>query len=317
MLYFWRYIDKSTTMRRVIFLVLLAGLFSTSVKAQQVPLYSQYLLNGFLLNPGMAGCESYIPVRLTARQQWTGIDGAPSTQAISAHSPIMRQKMGVGGYIFNDKFGPISQTGVQLSYAYHLQLNREMKLGLGLSFKAFQLSMNETDLIQIDQGDPSITGASESTFVPDADFGAYLYTKKFYVGLAATQLVQYKLKLGDVNVESTNQTIRHYYLNGGYKIDINNDFMVEPSVLLKGTERTPFQLDINAQVYYKKNYWLGFSYRTAQAAIVLVGFKVDKFYLGYSFDYTFSNLKNYSTGSHEILLGVNIGEGANKGNSLI
>ncbi len=304
-------------MKKSLFFALVISLFASSLSAQQVPLYSQYMLNGFLLNPGMAGSVDYIPIRLTARQQWTGIDGAPSTQAISAHSGIMRQKMGIGGYIFNDKFGPISQTGLQLSYAYHLQLTREMKLGLGLSFKAFQLSLNESDLTVIDAGDPSITGASESTFIPDADFGAYLYTKKYYAGLAATQLVQYKIKLGDTQVESSNQTIRHYYLMGGYKIDINKEFMVEPSLLLKGTERTPFQVDINAKVFYKKNYWLGFSYRTAQAAIVLIGFKVDKFYLGYSFDYTFSNLKNYSTGSHEILLGFNIGEGANRGNSLI
>ena len=304
-------------MKKTLFFALVISLFTVSLRAQQVPLYSQYMLNGFLLNPAMAGSVDYIPIRLTARQQWTGIEGAPSTQAISAHSAIMRQKMGIGGYIFNDKFGPISQTGLQLSYAYHLKLNREMKLGLGLSFKAFQLSMNESDLTVIDQGDPSVTGASESTFVPDADFGAYLYTKKYSVGLAATQLVQYKIKLGDTQVESSNQTIRHYYLTGGYKIDINKDFMVEPSLLLKGTERTPFQVDINAKVFYKKDYWLGFSYRTAQAAIVLIGFKVDKFFLGYSFDYTFSNLKNYSTGSHEILLGFNLGEGANRGNSLI
>ncbi len=304
-------------MKKTLFLVSVITLFATSLSAQQVPLYSQYMLNGFLLNPGIAGSVNYIPIRLTARQQWTGIEGAPSTQAISAHSPIMRQKMGIGGYIFNDKFGPISQTGLQLSYAYHLQLTREMKLGLGLSFKAFQLSLNESDLTVIDQGDPSVSGASESTFVPDADFGAYLYTKKYYAGLSATQLIQYKIKLGDTQIESSNQTIRHYYLMGGYKIDINKDFMVEPSLLLKGTEVTPWQVDINAKVFYKKNYWLGFSYRTAQAAIVLIGFKVDKFYLGYSFDYTFSNLKNYSTGSHEILIGYNLGEGANRGNSLI
>ncbi|HIE15977.1 MAG TPA: type IX secretion system membrane protein PorP/SprF [Bacteroidales bacterium] len=316
MLYLWE-LKKGQIMKKLLFSALTIILLLPSVKAQQIPLYSQYMLNGFLLNPGMAGSVNYIPIRLTARQQWTGIDGAPSTQAISAHSSIMRQKMGVGGYIFNDKFGPISQTGLQLSYAYHLQLNREMKLGLGLSFKAFQLSLNESDLVVIDQGDPSVTGATESTFVPDADFGAYLYTKKYNVGLAVTQLVQYKIKLGDTQIESSNQTIRHYYLTGGYKFDINQDFMVEPSLLFKATERTPMQLDINAKVFYKKNYWLGFSYRTAQAAIVLIGFKVDKFILGYSFDYTFSNLKNYSTGSHEILIGYNLGEGANKGNSLI
>jgi type IX secretion system PorP/SprF family membrane protein len=98
---------------------------------------------------------------------------------------------------------------------------------------------------------------------------------------------------------------------------LSEQFELEPSVLVKGTERTPFQVDFNAKAYYKKSYWLGVSYRSSNDIVAMIGFKVSKFYMGYSFDYTTTNIKNYSSGSHEIMIGFNIKEGAQKGSSLI
>jgi len=298
-----------------LFLLIATILIDLSVNAQQLPLYSQYMMNSFLLNPGITGSTGYIPIRLTVRQQWTGIEDAPSTQALSANGLIGKQNMGIGGYIFNDKFGPISSTGIQASYAYHLRINKEIKLGLGLSISAFQFKMNGADLHPLDASDQALTGNAESTFVPDANFGAYLYSNKFFVGLSGAQLTQYKIKLNE-ELAGSNQMIRHYYLLGGYQFEVSKEFDIQPSVLIKGTEHTPFQLDVNVKTFYKKNYWLGFSYRTSDAAIVLIGFKVNRFHLGYAFDYTFSNLSHYSTGSHEIMLGVNLGN-KNKGNRLL
>lgn len=57
----------------------------TDLYAQQLPLYSQYMMNSFLLNPAIAGSVDYFPVILTARRQWVGINNGPSTQAISTH----------------------------------------------------------------------------------------------------------------------------------------------------------------------------------------------------------------------------------------
>jgi len=290
-------------------------LIGLSVNAQQLPLYSQYMMNSFLLNPGITGSTGYIPIRLTVRQQWTGIEDAPATQALSANGLIGKQNMGIGGYIFNDKFGPISSTGIQASYAYHLRINKEIKLGLGLSLSAFQFKIDGGDLHPLDASDQALTGTTESTFVPDANFGAYLYSNKFFVGLSGAQLTQYKIKLKE-ELAGNNQMIRHYYLLGGYQFEVSKEIDIQPSVLIKGTEHTPFQLDVNVKTFYKKNYWLGFSYRTSDAAIMLIGFKVNRFYLGYAFDYTFSNLVHYSTGSHEIMLGVNLGV-KNKGNRLL
>ncbi len=291
------------------------ALFSIT-KAQQLPLYSQYMMNGFLLNPAMAGSVDYVPVRLTARQQWTGIKDAPSTQAISAHGLLNNQKMGVGGYIFNDHFGPISNTGIQASYAYHIPISGEMKLGLGISFSAFQFKIDESNLHAIDNNDAALTGATEKVFVPDANFGAYLYSDRFFVGLSGAQLIQYKIKLND-QLAGNNQMIRHYYLTGGYTFSLNDDFNVQPSLMIKGTEKSPINLDFNIKAIYKQNYWLGISYRTSESIVAILGLKVDRYYIGYAFDYTFSTIKNYSSGSHEIMIGINLGEGANHGSSLL
>ncbi|HBS87323.1 MAG TPA: hypothetical protein DEA97_12250, partial [Bacteroidales bacterium] len=163
----------------------------TASQAQQLPLYSQYMMNGFLLNPAMAGSVDYIPLRITARQQWVGITDAPATYAISGHSKI-GDAMGVGGYIFTDMFGPIQRTGAQGSYAYHLKLGSETKLGLGLSLSAFQYSLDESQLDLLEEGDNAVTYGTETVFVPDANFGAYLYGEKYFAGLAAQQLVQFK-----------------------------------------------------------------------------------------------------------------------------
>ncbi len=289
-----------------------------SVNAQQLPLYSQYMFNGFLLNPGIAGSVDYFPIRLTARQQWTGIKDAPSTQALSAHYLFESQKLGVGGFVFNDKFGPLSETGIQASFAYHLPLEGiNSKLGIGLAFKAFQFKFDESELVTIDDNDMAVTHGKIAKFVPDADFGLYLYGERYYVGVSATQLIQFKIDLGDSNLVDQNKIIRHYYSLAGYRFSLNDNFDVEPSVLVKGTMQSPWQVDFNVKAIYKSMYWLGVSYRSSKDLVAMVGFKVKKFYIGYAFDYTFSNISKYSNGSHEILIGFNVFEGKNKGSSLI
>jgi len=294
--------------------VLLLGLMSG--KAQQLPLYSQYLLNDFLLNPAIAGTQNYIPIRLTGRYQYVGFDGAPKTFALAAHSPIMREKMGVGGFLFRDQIGAVSQTGLQLSYSYHMPLNDQIKLSMGLGFRAFQYVLNETPVTYIDE-DNNITTSNQTTFVPDADFGLYLYSDRWFAGFSAAQLIQYKIKLGDVDVQSQSSTARHFFLSGGYKFDAGQDFQIQPSFLVKATASTPVNVDLNVKATYQKNYWAGLSFRSDKSLITMFGVKYQIYMLGFAYDYSFSDIKNYSSGSFEIVLGVNFGEGANRGSSLL
>lgn len=304
-------------MKRIVYFstIFVLLLLSGTIQAQQMPLYSQYMMNGFLLNPGMTGSVDYIPLRLTVRQQWVGIEDAPSTQAISGSYLLNNKQFGVGGYLYNDMFGPMRQTGLQVSAAYHIPLSFDAKLGIGLGMRGFQFEFDESKAVLIDEYDPVVDGNKETAYAPDADFGVYLYdnNNKYYAGFSATQLIQLDLNLGSATQSSM---VRHYYLLGGYKFTLSDKFDLEPSILLKGTESTPFNLDFNLKAYYSKNYWFGVSYRTGQDIIAMIGLKYNKILFGYSFDYPFSNINNYSSGSHEIMIGFNIGEG-DVGSSLL
>jgi len=304
-------------MKKILLTGAIIFLISKLVIAQQSPMYSQYTLNPFLINPAIAGSVNYTPITLTARQQWLGIKDAPSTQVISGYTPIKSMNIGIGGYIFNDGFGSINNTGFQGSFAYHLRLDGiKSKLGIGVGFSAFEYKLDERNLELIDDYDPSITNSVYNDFAADANAGLYLYGDKYYIGASANQLLQFKIKLGN-NDNPDNKLVRHYYLFGGYKFGLGNNFDLEPSVFVKSTERTPFQVDGNLKLYFKKDYWLGASYRSDEDIVGLIGFKIKKIYFGYAFDYSFKKIQNYSNGSHEIMIGINLGEKSGGGKSLL
>ena len=140
-------------MKKTCFLLFTVVVFTAAVYSQQLPLFSNYISNSFLYNPGVTGSLFHMPVSLNIRQQWSSIPDAPSTQVISIHSKIKRTQTGIGGYFFNDRFGPISQTGIQASYAYHLSITKDIKLGLGLSLSAFQFKINKYNLSAIDDNE--------------------------------------------------------------------------------------------------------------------------------------------------------------------
>jgi len=294
-------------------LIILAGLYALP---QQVPLYSQYMHNGFLLNPGIAGTETYVPIRLMGRKQWWGIEDSPQTFALSAHTLLKNQKMGLGGFIYNDMFGPVSSTGLQVSYAYHLDITTTTRLGMGISASAFQYKMDTRDFIVLDEGkdDPMLQGGVESTFVPDANFGLYLYHHKFFVALSAMQILQLNINLGD---QKSKGMVRHYFAYTGYKFKLSEEYAIEPSGLIKTTERTQIQADANLKVYYKEDYWGGFSYRHLDAVIIMAGMKYKKMIFGVSYDYTMSKLKQFTFGSTEIVIGYNLFEGTGAGSSIL
>jgi len=318
-------------MRKILIILSILSLTIGTAVSQQEPIYSQYTMNQFLLNPAFAGSEGYTSFNLTARQQWLGFDGAPSTQAISGQTRITKTsyvsksrsvrkrtkrrrpsgRIGVGGYIYNDQNGPIGRTGLEGTYAYHLFVN-DGQLSLGLSISAYQFRVNTDELKFSEGSDPLLNTARESMIIPDGSVGIYYTYFPFYIGLSAKNLFQASIKFGSDNSFGDYQQLRNYYLTTGYKYDMGNDFEIEPSVLLKTTEAFNLQADISIKGYYKRDYWLGFSYRTGNAFITMVGVKVDRLYFGYAFDYSLNDIQRISYGSHEIMIGVKLGDNSKR-----
>ncbi|MEA1875084.1 MAG: type IX secretion system membrane protein PorP/SprF [Bacteroidota bacterium] len=301
-------------MKRFLLIFIFLGL-SYSLLAQQLPLYSQYMFNKLLINPAITGSEDAISIRLTARQQWVGIDNAPSTQIVSGHYQLRNKTMGVGGMIFADRFGPESRTGIQANYAYILPIfNKSTSLAFGLSFQVFQYQMNYNQLITIEADDPAINYNKENNWLPESDFGLYLYGEKYYVGISANQMIELQMKIGGEYAEM-NTLKRHYHMLMGYQAQVSQIFELEPSALIKATASTPAQLDLNLKAIYKKDYWAGVSYRTSGDIVCLIGLTINEFEFGFATDFATSNLSHYQSGSFELLLGYKIGQTQNIGRS--
>jgi type IX secretion system PorP/SprF family membrane protein len=293
-------------MHRIIYTLSILLLFSAlveKVSAQQLPQISQYMENDYVINPAVAGTEQYFDVNFMSRQQWVGITDAPRTFTLSLAAPMKNEKMGLGGYIYADNAGPTRRTGFQLSYSYILTLNESLKLSLAASGGLQQFAIDGSQITLTNSDDPALYGEKRADLLFDAKFGAYLYHEDFYVGVTFPQLLQNQLDLYDSN-NSISRLEDHYYLTAGYKYEINETFTVEPSVMVKYTQPVPLKIDASARVFYQNMIWLGASYRNNDAIVAMAGYEYQEtLSIGYSYDFTTSNLQNYSSGTHEIVLG--------------
>ncbi|MBL4669520.1 MAG: type IX secretion system membrane protein PorP/SprF [Flavobacteriales bacterium] len=286
----------------IISLLLLCG---SSLFSQQLPHFSQYFLNDFLINPAVAGSRGYFEGVSTHRYQWEGITDAPRTYTLSVHGPTKNRKMGLGGYIFTDIVGPTRRTGFNASYAYHLNVNEKLKLSLGINAGILQFMIDGSKITLRDQDDVILTNGVQSELVPDAGFGLYLYHKKYYFGFSAPQLLNTKVEFFDEGKNPTGTLPSHFFATGGYKFQATDDFVVEPIVFIKYVSPAPIQIEGTIKITYKEKIWISGTYRDKDAITASLGFFLNNsFTIAYAHDFTTTNLKNYSNGTHELMIGA-------------
>lgn len=282
-------------------LVLLVG----SLSAQQLPQYSQYMLNELAINPAVSGKDEYTDMRSNIRHQWIGITDAPRTYMLAIHGPIQSKNMGLGMNLFTDIVGPTRRTGLNFSYAYHLKLEEDMHLSMGLSAGILQWGIDGSKLILREEGDQGLLNTYQTTYVPDFGAGLYFHKKdEYYVGFSVPQLYQAPIALYSGSNKSS-RLAAQINLNGAYKFKLGDDFKIEPSFLLKYERPAPVKLDIGVRGIYQEQVWLGLGYRHHDALSALVGYMYKNYLMiGYSFDFTTTNIKKYSSGTHEVMLGI-------------
>jgi type IX secretion system PorP/SprF family membrane protein len=286
----------------LIVLFLFVGCIAT---AQQLPQFSQYMINDYVINPAIAGTKPYFEAKLNQRHQWAGIDDAPRTYTLSVNGPLKSRKVGIGGYLFTDVTGPTKRSGFYGSYSYILTLSDEAKLSLSLSMGLLQYSVDGSKIQLENPNDVAISGALQSAVLPDAGFGFHLYSEKFYLGASAPQLFESNIKFFEEAKNGQSGLSRHFFLMGGYKIKTAGLFSFDPSFLVKYVEPTPVQFEISARATYNNAVWIGGSFRTNDAIAILVGYNyLENISFGYAYDIITSGLNNYSSGSHEIMLGI-------------
>ncbi len=301
------------------FLFLLIGF---GAFAQQDAQYSQYMFNSMVINPAYAGYRESLNVSMLHRDQWTGLDGAPKTQSFVIDAATGREnRVGLGLSIINDKLGLQRQSSAHVNYAYRLPVGEnDSRLSFGLSLGIAQYVLNASDASVGDADDPNF-GAAGTYFVPDARFGFHYYNDRFYIGASGTNLLANSINFQQVGNNTIATHGRHYFVTAGALFNLNESMKFKPSFLIKEDTKGPTSMDLNSFVLIKNSVWLGASYRTGvnlwkktglnngtfkQNSLVGVveTFFLDKFRLGYAYDYSLSKIVTSLNGTHEISLGL-------------
>lgn len=286
-----------------LFILLLSG---TAAFTQQSALFSQYKFNKLLINPAYAGSSKVLTFDLLNRYQWVGIDGAPRTFTFSGHSPIRNPHVGLGFYVYSDVIGPSSDQGIMGTYAYRLRMKKgTLSFGLHAGFSHIAIDWDKLDV-----EDPAINlqGQGRNRFMPDASFGVYYSSNRFYGGISSTQLLQNEFGMTIKNgLSSYSRLMRHFYAMAGYAFPVSENVVFRPSVLVKYVEHAPIQMELDASFLINNTLWLGAAYRSKEAIVLLAEFNIGhNLRVGYSYDIWMNDLMGYNKGSHEIHIGYDI-----------
>ncbi len=295
--------------------------------AQQTPIYSHYMLDGFAINSAMAGYDGLLTYNLITRQQWLGFENAPRTFSFSSQIRMPQRgfsikvrprkgnkflsarkgRVGLGFSLVSDRNGYFINTTSSFAYAYHIPMrNRQFSLGLQCNVSQFKIDKSGIDFRN---PDPYTFQINNPIYVPDINVGAFYYNflKRSYLGFSIKNFLQAKIKFGNPYLKNY-KNLRQYFFMAGYTFYDQNNFQYEPSMLVKTTEGLILQGEASVKVYYKTNYWLGLSYRTEKTIVTLFGAKWNNFYVGYAFDYDFNAFQRFTFGSHELYLSLKFGE---------
>ncbi len=278
--------------------------------AQQELMISQYMFNGLFLNPAYAGSHPYTGATLLNRSQWVGMEGAPRTNLLGIDGPVLGNKMGIGFTFSHDVIGVSRDMEMAANYAYRVRTGTHGHLAFGLKAGVSIYTANLSDLVYWDAQDALYQNNIRNATVGKFGFGMYWSNERSYAGISVPTIYAAD---GQITPERANAPdhyfTQHYYLNAGHVLELNDDFDLKPSVLLKFQPQAPPEADLNLNLLFKDRFWIGAGYRTGDGVVGMVEFQISPmFRAGYAYDMNTSQLRHYNGGSHEVMLGIDLGK---------
>jgi len=289
-------------LKQQIIIFLTTAILCINGYAQSDALYSQYMFNQFTVNPAYAGSRDALSTVFLYRNQWTGVDDAPSTINFSAHSPFHKKNVALGMNVMVDEIGPTSIQSIAGTYAYHLKTNYG-DFSMGLRSGIISLSSDESKLNFYN--DQYESNGLINLIIPNFDFGLYFFTDLFYAGASVSHILEDRLILNNNQNTLLNFELQRYLsvATGGVYV-INNNLLYKPSLMVKYVPGFPINFDLNSSFLFSKTLWAGFSYRSTQNLVLLLEWNIsDQLRGGYSYDLDLSPLRTSRSGSHELFIG--------------
>jgi type IX secretion system PorP/SprF family membrane protein len=319
--------------------LLMSFFFAAVVYGQQRPHYTQYILNNYILNPALSGIENYTDVKMSARDQWVGLNGAPRTMYLSIHAPIGKKDLktsatsfsipgenprgyaywenyeasaphhGIGFSMVNDKTGLYNRFSANVSYAYHIGLSPTTNLSAGFAGGIMKISRDGSKSTY-NNGDPTDPAEGSVADIyrirPDLSAGLWLYSASYFAGVSAQQIIPQKVSFVDDTLGF--KLVPHLFATAGYRFLLSEDVNAIPSFMVKYISPVEPQVDVNLKVQYRDLLWIGGSYRFKYGYAAMVGLNVSNtFNIGYAYDFTTTQLNTASHGTHEMVIGFLIG----------
>lgn len=291
-------------MKSFFVLLLVNVAFSLCLRAQQRPLFTQYMFNGLLINPAYSAVDEALNVTALSRHQWVGFEGAPNTQTLSLHSPVKTSNTSLGVILLRDQIGEvIEEQGFFLTGAQRVKVSEESYLALGLNFGFSRYTANYSKIADSDLTlDPTFNDQNSSYF--NVGFGLTLHSKKFMLGFSSPYFYSNTTR---ESTASSTQRKAHYLLQGAYLVNVSDDVQIKPGALIKYVGNAPLQADLSSNVLIKEKVSFGISWRSFDSFDFMTEVQISpNLQLGYAYDFTTSELAKTNKGSHEIMLGFRL-----------
>ncbi len=286
---------------RTHFIIALILVSATNCLAQQRVQFTQYMFNGLVINPAYAGADEALSLTFIQRNQWAGVENAPETQTLSAHTLFGKRHIGLGLTLINDKIGVHKSLNALTTYAYHLQVAEKSFLSMGLQVGINRRQSDYASLVGGSTYDPRLNDVAVAKTFLDFGMGIYFRSPKFHAGLSIPELIPGRF---DVNDSVTIQLSKSpYFFFTKYRLKASDFVEFEPSVFLKYQAGLPFSYDVNANMIYRKVLTLGLSYRKDESVDFLLKAQITRqLQIGYSYDHPIGNVTLLSNGSHELMV---------------
>ncbi|NUY82413.1 type IX secretion system membrane protein PorP/SprF [Flavobacterium sp. MAH-1] len=281
--------------------------------AQQDPQFTHYMYNMSVINPAYAtDSPGTINIGGLYRTQWVGAVGAPKTVTAFVHSPVA-SRLEAGVSIVSDEIGDVvKENNVYADIAYVFPVSENNKLSFGVKAGAtfFDANFNGFQYSDTDP-DPAFANNIHRVF-PNVGVGTYFFGDNYYMGISVPNLLRTKHLEHQDAISTIGVEEIHYFITGGYVFTLSENWKLKPATMIRAVKGAPMAFDLTLNTLINNRFELGAGYRIDDAVSGLAGFYITPdLRIGYSYDYTLTNLGSYNSGTHEIFLlwDLNLGNG--------
>ena len=272
---------------------------SLAAVAQQQPMYTQYMFNALAINPAYAGSQGSWSATALGRWQWLGLRGAPQTQTLALHGPVLNQKIALGLNIVNDEIGVTRQSGLFATYAYRIKFSSAANLSIGLQGGLHQYQTDLANVLLQNSNDQNFIANESRKLLPNFGIGLFYQTEQFYVGASVPHMLTQAYLESEIRASQA----RHYFVHAGYIFPLNAALKLKPNFLLKVVEGAPVEVDLNTNMLILEKLWVGVSYRSFDSLSGLLEvLATDRLRFGYAYDYTLTDLRQVGVNTHELMV---------------